>query len=218
MKNKTFEIPPIIIKPPPRSLPKIEDIILPQNYKKSERLKRHPHHTKIQVALVQIGKQLGFRTWIAQNDKGIEYKGKKIGEMESVVGSLKNERMISSYENAIRAALMIDCVWFRNSAFMPAVIEIEHSTGVTSGLSRMKHLQDAIPSIMTRYVIVAADEDRNKVMQECNKPQFHSLNTKFFPYSAVEELYTLCQRRKLRGVTDEFLDCFMEKTILSLNP
>ena len=128
------------------------------------------------------------------------------------------KKMISAFDNAMRAALMIDCVWFRNSAFMPAVIEIEHSTGVTSGLSRMKNLQDAIPSIMTRYVIVAADEDRSKVLQECNKPQFRSLNARFFPYSAVEELYTLCQRRKLRGVNDEFLECFMEQTLLALNP
>jgi type II restriction enzyme len=205
MKLKTFEIPLLTIKPPERGLPKLEDIILPPNHKKSERLKRHPRKPQIQATLVAL------------NDKGIEYKGQKLGEMESVIGSLKNEKMISAYDNAIRAALMIDCVWFRNSAFMPAVIEIEHSTGVTSGLSRMKNLQDAIPSIMTRYVIVAADEDRSKVLQECNKTQFRSLNAKFFPYSAVEELYTLCQRRKLKGVTDEFLDCFMEQT-LSLNP
>jgi hypothetical protein len=217
MKLKTFEIPLLTIKPPERGLPKLEDIILPPNHKKSERLKRHPRKPQIQATLVEIGKQLGFRTWVALNDKGIEYKGQKLGEMESVIGSLKNEKMISAYDNAIRAALMIDCVWFRNSAFMPAVIEIEHSTGVTSGLSRMKNLQDAIPSIMTRYVIVAADEDRSKVLQECNKTQFRSLNAKFFPYSVVEELYTLCQRRKLKGVTDEFLDCFMEQT-LSLNP
>lgn len=31
-------------------------------------------HTQIQIALYLIGLQLGFRTWIAQNDKGIIYK------------------------------------------------------------------------------------------------------------------------------------------------
>lgn len=35
----------------------------------------------------------------------------------------------------------------------------------------------------------------------------------FFPYSAIEELYALCQRRKIRGVSKEFLDCYMEKTL-----
>ena len=93
-------------------------------------------------------------------------------------------------------------------------MEVEHSTGVTSGLTRMKNFQDKfIPLQDVRYVIVAPDEDRAKVIKEANKPQFHSLNTRFFPYSAVEELTALCQRRKLRGVTEEFLDCYMEPVL-----
>ena len=96
---------------------------------------------------------------------------------------------------------------------MHAVIEIEHYTVVTSGLSRMKNFQDKFPPFPTRYVIVAPDEDRDKVIKEATKPQFQSLNTRFFPYSAVEEFYSLCQRRKLRGVTEEFLDCFMEPVL-----
>jgi type II restriction enzyme len=216
MKTETFEIPQLIFRTPVTALPNLEDIVLPLNYAKSSNKKTSNKEKQIRVALVEIGKQFGFRTWVAQNDKGIQYKGQKLGEMDGVVASLKNENMISSFDNAVHAALMIDCIWFKNSVLMPAVIEIEHSTGVTSGLSRMKNLQDFIPSIMTRYVIVAPDEDRNKVLQECQKPQFHSLNTKFFPYSAVEELYSLCQRRKVRGVTDMFLECFMEQTSIAL--
>jgi type II restriction enzyme len=93
---------------------------------------------------------------------------------------------------------------------MPAVMEVEHTTGVTSGLSRMLNFKDKFPPFPTRYVIVAPDEDRDKVIQVAVKPQFRSLQTKFFPYSAVEELYMLCQKRKLKGVTEEFLDCYME--------
>jgi type II restriction enzyme len=96
---------------------------------------------------------------------------------------------------------------------MPAVMEVEHTTGITSGLSRMKNFKDKFPPFPTRYVIVAPDEDRHKVLQECNKEQFRDLNPLYFPYSSVEELYSLCQRRKLKGVTENFLDCFMEQTL-----
>ncbi|MDI3409935.1 hypothetical protein QKW52_03855 [Bacillus sonorensis] len=96
-------------------------------------------------------------------------------------------------------------------------MEVEHSTGVTSGLTRMKGLQDTIPAFLTRYVIVAPDEERNKVLREANRPQFQSLNVRYFPYSAVEELYSLCQRRKIKGVTEEFLDSFMEPTVKLLS-
>jgi len=168
-------------------------------------------HAQIQIALIMIGQQLGYRTWVAQNDRGIIYNDKKIGEMEGVVPSLYNEKMIAAFEGAVRAALLIDCVWFQNSRLMPAVMEIEHTTGITSGLTRMRGLQDALPErFPTRYVIVAPDEDREKAVREINRPQFRSLQAKYFPYSAVEELYALCQRRKIRGVTEEFLDCYME--------
>ena len=92
-------------------------------------------------------------------------------------------------------------------------MEIEHTTGITSGLTRMKGLQDVLPPFPTRYVIIAADEDREKVVKEISRSQFRSLNAKYFPYSAVEELYALCQRRKIRGVTEEFLDCYMESVL-----
>lgn len=170
-------------------------------------------HAQIQVALIMIGLQLGFRTWVAQNDKGIIYKNQKIGEMDGVVVNLGAEKLVSNYPDAVKAALLIDTIWFKNGRLMPAVIEVEHSTGVTSGLTRMKGFHDALPPFPTRYVIVASDEDREKVIREANRDQFKALNTRFFSYSAVEELYALCQRRKLRGVTEEFLDTFMEPVV-----
>jgi hypothetical protein len=187
-----------------------EALILPSEKHEPLDINIQRRHAQIQIALYFIGKQLNYRTWIAQNDKGILYKNKKLGELDGVIVTLKNEILISANDAAVQAALLIDCIWFENGSLMPAVMEIEHSTGVTSGLTRMKTLRDNFKGILTRYVIVAPDEDREKVFKEANKKQFHDLNTRFFPYSAVEELYALCQRRKLRGVSEEFLDCYME--------
>jgi type II restriction enzyme len=168
-------------------------------------------HAQIQIALVEIGRLLGFRTWVAQNDRGIVYKQTPIGNMKGVVPSLEDEKLLSAHHEAVRAALLIDCIWFKNGRLMPAVMEVEHTTGVTSGLTRMKNFQDRFPPFPTRWVIVAPDEDREHVIRESNKPQFESLDAQFFPYSAVEELYSLGQRRGLGGVTDAFLDNFMER-------
>jgi type II restriction enzyme len=167
-------------------------------------------HAQIQIALIMIGQHLNYRTWVAKNDMGIIYKQKRLAELEGVIPSLSDNTLISPWHDAVKAALLIDVIWFKNGRLMPAVIEVEHTTGVTSGLTRMKKFQDVTPPIMTRYVIAASDEDREKVMQEISHPQFKSLNAKFFPYSAIEELWALCERRKIQGVTDEFLDSFME--------
>ena len=39
------------------------------------------------------------------------------------------------------------------------------------------------------------------------------MDARYFPYSSVEELYSICKRRKLNGVTENFLDCYMEKVV-----
>lgn len=170
-------------------------------------------HLQIQIALVIIGRHLGYRTWIAQNDMGIIYQGQRIGEMEGVISRLDQGTLLAGFPDAARAARLIDSIWFQENRHMPAVMEVEHTTGITSGLTRMKGLQDAAPALRTRYVIVAPDEDRGKAVREANRDQFRQLDAKFFPYSAVEELYALCQRRKIHGITEEFVESFMEPLI-----
>ena len=176
-------------------------------------------HLLIQIRLIQIGLQLGFRTWIAHNDKGFRYGDKKVGELDGVIARLADERVLASYDDARDAANLIDCIWFKNGRLMPAVMEVEHSTGVTSGLNRMKKFQDLAPPLKDiRWVIVAADEDRDEVIRKANVEQFRSLNTKFFSYTAVEELADLCKRRNLsnESVNEKFLDCFMEPCVSSV--
>ncbi len=170
-------------------------------------------HTQIQIALYIIGMQLGYRTWIAQNDMGIQYKGKPLVTQPNIISSLSSDDNLLSRNHAESEAKLIDCIWFQNGRFMPAVMEVEHTTGVTSGLTRMKGLYDMIPDFKTRYVIVAPDEDRDLVIEKANRQQFHCLDTRYFSYSSVEELYHICTHRNLHGVTQEFLDCYMEKVL-----
>ena len=172
-------------------------------------------HAQIQIALVKIGHHLGYRTWVAANDRSLKYNGKAISQMDGVIDSLSNEKVLQSYEDAAHHARLIDCIWFKNGRLMPAVMEIEHSTGVKSGLTRMKQFCDYAPILRDiRWTIVAPDDERSKVIECANMPQYKSLDARFFPYSAVEELYSLCERRKPQGITDEFLDSFMEKCII----
>lgn len=168
-------------------------------------------HAQIQVALIMIGAHLNYKVWVAQNDRGIQYQQKTLGEMDGVIPRLSEGTVIEHWGDAVEAAKLIDCIWFQNGKLMPAVIEVEHTTGVTSGLSRMLNFKNNMPPFPTRYVIAAPDEDRDRVIREINKEQFNSLDARYFPYSAVEELWILCMRRSIRGVTEEFIDSYMEK-------
>lgn len=178
-----------------------------------EDLEANRRHIQIQLLLALIGNQLGFRTWIANNDRNHQVMGRPISQLPGVISRLQDEQVLAAYTEAVRNALLIDAIWFKNGRLMPAVIEVEQSTGTNSGLMRMKKFQDSGPALADiRWVIAAPDEDRAEVMRKANDPQFASLRTKFFPYSAIEELYSLCTRRKIDGtaINERFLDAFME--------
>lgn len=52
-----------------------EALVLPDAIKQNDLdIEIQRRHAQIQIALYFIGKQLGYRTWVAQNDKGILYR------------------------------------------------------------------------------------------------------------------------------------------------
>lgn len=171
-------------------------------------------HTQMQIALVEIGNALNFRTWIARNDRSISVGTTQLGRLQGVVQSL--EEVPIFYTPRIRqAASLIDCIWFSSDfQYIPSIIEVEHSTGVTSGLTRMLRFKNTIPSITTKFTIVAPKELRNKVVSEANDATFRSLGARFMPYSTVRELYGLIKRYSLSNVVERnFIEPFMEKVV-----
>ena len=151
--------------------------------------------------------------WVGKNVQGIVCKGKRFVEHESVIKDLSSARALTSYPEAYEAGKHIDCIWFtQDGGKMPAILEIEHSTGVLSGMNRMMRFKEEAPDFahMT-YIIVADDDDRVDVVKKANHPQFSSLNVKFLPYSAVEDLYLL-SLWGIKGINNtEFIHTFLEE-------
>lgn len=192
-----------------------DSLVLPDSIGGDMDIEATRRHTQIQIALYLIGMALGYRTWIAQNDRGILYNGTPLIEHESIIPTLQNETILSAFPHAEHNALLIDCIWFQNHTLMPAVFEVEHTTGILSGLTRMENLYTSIRNLKTRYVIVAPDDDRQEAIEKINRPQFRSIEARYFPYSSVEELFYICSHRNIRGITDDFLDSYMENVLVS---
>jgi type II restriction enzyme len=171
-------------------------------------------HTQIQVALVEIGRALNFRTWIAGGDRSFTVGSTTLGNLEGVIQSLDEVSIL--YTSKIKdAARLIDCIWFTSDGnVIPAVIEVEHSTGITSGLTRMLKFKETIPAISTTFTIVAPDKLRNKAVSEANQKAFRRLDARFMSYSTVRVLYGLIQKYSLSKYVDyNFVYPFMEKVV-----
>jgi hypothetical protein len=171
-------------------------------------------HTQMQVALIEIGNALNFHTWVARNDRSIQVRDSTLGNLEGVIQSLDDVGIFFRREMKEKAAL-IDCIWFaEDGSRIPAVIEIEHSTGVTSGLTRMSKLRETLGDITPTYTVVAPDQLRNKVVKEANDRLFRELKVRFMPYSTVRELYGLVRRYSLTDIVNyRFVHAFMEQIV-----
>ena len=168
-------------------------------------------HSQIQVCLAEIAKALNMRTWLAVEDHGIKYNGKVIMEYPFIVKNLSEERTLTAFPEAISVANHIDCMFFNGG--LPFAFEVEHTTGVTSGLNRMLSFKNKAEHLNTQYVIVAPDEDRELVMTRAQPDQFQPIEPLYFSYSKVEDLYSFIHRcgGKMPGVSKEFLCTFMER-------
>lgn len=180
--------------------------------KTGESVEVERRHAQIQIMLVKIAESLKLKSWVAKNDHSITYADKKLIEWDSVVKDLQAQPALMGFPNAPKAGELIDIIWFDlDGKKIPAIIEIEHSTGVTSGLTRMKGFKDECPDLahMT-YIIAAPDDLRDQVFYKAARSQFASMNTKYLSYSAIEDLYYLCQRN-LKGIDNIiFFHTFLE--------
>lgn len=68
-------------------------------------------HVQMQIALIEIGRALNFRAWIARNDQGIQVGNRRLGDFAGVISTLNEMNIL--YKPEIKdAAALVDCIWF----------------------------------------------------------------------------------------------------------
>lgn len=176
-------------------------------------------HTRMQIALVEIGYRLNLNTWIAKNDQHIKYGDGQLIDLPGTISSLDSISFLPE-KHMKDAAKFIDAIWFDLANFgIPMIFEVEHSTGVTPGLTRMQGFLNSFAMLKSsNFVIVAPDILKSKVAAEVSRPIFRELDAKFLPYSAVQHLYAIMQKYRVAQFVDyEFVLAFMEDFDLDSN-
>lgn len=128
-------------------------------------------HTEIQWLLLKLGCDMGFDVWVARNDRGGEYKGKKFTDLPRI----KTELPLQFDEATNKTIERIDVLWLKGNAIV-AAFEIESTTSIYSGLLRMSDLIAMQPNLNIPLFLVAPDDRREKVMTEVNRPTFLRLS------------------------------------------
>ena len=171
-------------------------------------------HLEIQYHLLKLGSDMGFDVWVARNDKGKEYKGKKISDFKR----LKQELPLQFDEATNKTIELIDVLWLQGNAIV-AAFEIESTTSIYSGLLRMADLIAMQPNLNIPLYLVAPDERREKVMTEVNRPTFSRLSPPLSEVCSYISFSALRENIKkvasiIRYIKPEFLEEFSESCVL----
>ena len=129
-----------------------------------------PKHSEVQWMLAQIGQKLGLKVWIASNDQGRTWNGRRLGELS--IPELPN---LGIGEDAQKIVNLIDVLWLRGNNQLVSAFEIECSTSIYSGVLRMSDLSTTCPNLSFPCYIALPAEREQEVVRQLSRPTFQNL-------------------------------------------
>lgn len=128
-------------------------------------------HTRVQGILAEIGAKLGFKIWIASNDRSQLWRDGRLGDLS--IDHLPTLGMNSEVQRIIG---LIDLLWIKGKNEVVAAFEVECTTSIFSGLLRMADLVALTPNIKFPLYIVAGESRMHQVHKQLSRPSFQALN------------------------------------------
>jgi len=126
-------------------------------------------HTEVQAWLRDLGHALGFKVWVASNDRS-----RTVGSGLLCAGCLTELPQGLGESSAGDSIRLIDILWIApDGARVVAAFEVEHTTTIYSGIVRMLDLALGLPEhAADRYFLVAPDEREADVRSQFARPAF----------------------------------------------
>ena len=144
-------------------------------------------HYDLQAKLVLIGSYLGFRTYVAEPDKGRKTIFGTLGELCSE--SKIPEGSIPAL--SVDTVKYVDVIWFDEEGYPTHGFEVEHTTDITKGLLRLYQVH----KLRIKMFIISDDSNRNKFEKEVSKSPFSKIKQEFL-FKNYDELDAFFQSVK----------------------
>jgi DNA modification methylase len=150
-------------------------------YKGGEIEKEFTKHTEAIKKLIDIGKKLGFQSYVGKREQPEQYNGKILRQFADYT-----DLSILKFEKAIEQRVeMIDLVWLKEGK-IEAIVEVENSTNFTSGIQRASNLDSSIPKLMV--IPDYRDNEINNISDPLFVDSFKTHNWTYFKYTDVDRL------------------------------
>lgn len=122
-------------------------------------------HSEMQYHLAALGKSLGYKVWIAQNDHKREWNDIRLGEFSISVLPLKG--IADSIHTTVS---LIDVIWLDENENIIGAFEVEKSTSIYSGILRLNDLSLSVG--LCNLYLVAPNKREKEIKAQLLRPFF----------------------------------------------
>jgi hypothetical protein len=158
--------------------------------KPSPKAVRISDHDGAEYYLLELGRMLGYLTYVAARDRGKVFSGRQLGNV-----ALLREILPFAGDRDLNSAKEIDVIWFDDDENPQYCFEVEHTMDISRSLNRLAQLQH----IYAKFFIVAPPERLSKFEIEMRK----------YPYRRMHDRYRFIsydQLASLAEVTSSFYE------------
>jgi DNA modification methylase len=116
-------------------------------------------HSEVIFRLVQIGRYLGFKSWIGKREQSVEsFQDYKFSEISIIELPITDDEKFQTDKIS-----QIDVIWFDKLNNPRYAFEVEESTNIMTGFERFKNLLDYNHDISKKLFIVAPKNRKRKI-------------------------------------------------------
>lgn len=149
-------------------------------------LEEENQHLRMQILLVQVGRELGYDVFVANNDRGRSLNGQNLATL-----TLPRLPDLHLDAETARTVSLIDVIWLsRDNQRVVSAFEIEKSTSIYSGMLRLADLAASLGEQTWDFFLVIPDSREKEVLHQLARPSLSTLEHLHLRYLRFSELET----------------------------
>jgi type II restriction enzyme len=143
-------------------------------------------HLRMQLLLTEIGRELGYDVFVANNDRTKSLDGKSLEYL-----TIPCLPKMDLPQEVVKTISLIDVIWVRqDNAQIECAFEIEKSTSIYSGILRLIDLASSLEEKENNFFLVAPDSREKEIVAQLKRPSFKNLtciNLRYMLFSDLKE-------------------------------
>lgn len=167
---------------------KLEKVLKKRHAEVQQEISEENEHLKAQILLTEIGRNLGYDVFVANNDRRKSLGGKNLEFL-----TVPELPPLELPQDVVKTISLIDVIWItKDTRKIECAFEIEKSTSIYSGILRLVDLASSLGDKQYNFFLIAPDVREKEIIAQLKRPSFKTIDCVALRYILFSDLYEHC--------------------------